>query len=127
MKKTTVISVITTLLVAQAAFARTPVAHKYSCMSTDSETGGDTVQLIVNLNGDDSQIQIDGDIAKLDLSFSPRLNKNFLRYEYVRSSEGTSEALVQWGLLDGAPNGALKLQNRGEGFFSATYDCTLDQ
>jgi len=71
----------------------------------------------------DTQVKIDDDLASLDAAFAPRLNINLQRFEYERSQEGISEVLVQQSLLNGTNHGMIKIQNRGEGFFSATYYC----
>ena len=39
--------------------------------------------------------------------------------------EGTSEVLVQEKLLNGAPKGMIKIQNRGEGFGGGNYYCGM--
>ncbi|MGZ3696532.1 MAG: hypothetical protein ACXWP5_00435 [Bdellovibrionota bacterium] len=89
----------------------------YQC---DAKGDGEAVTLTV-INKD--VVKIGDDRAHRDYSYRPRLNNGLLRFEYDSSDEGISEALISSRLLSGAESGVFKLQNRGEGFSTTTYNC----
>src|SRR6185437_15458771 len=70
-----------------------------------------------------SEVTVDGDIAKIDRSYIPRQNSDFIRFEFASCDEGTCEVLVQNKLIDGEDRGMIKVQQRGEAFMTISYFC----
>jgi hypothetical protein len=109
-----------TLLASVQAFAAS--GDTFECKGMGDQQG-DTVTLKIDSR---SEVSVDGQAAKLDENYDPRLNEGYLRFEYVQSDEGTTEVLVQRGLVYAAKKGFIKIQNRGEGFSSEKYACALN-
>ena len=91
----------------------------YTCAGMGNAKGNTVTLEILNK----SEVKVDGDIARIDRTFKPRGNVDFLRFEYDQSVEGVSEVLVQQQLVDGEDKGMIKIQNRGESFDTDSYYC----
>lgn len=107
------------IVIAAAAAISANAAERLTCNGM-GDAKGDSVTL--TLSGENA-VEVDQSVAVLDRSYNPRLNLGFLRYEYQQSDEGTTEVLVQEQLIQGVGRGMIKVQERGEGFGTASYFC----
>jgi hypothetical protein len=106
---------ISMMVLASQAHASTTL----NCNGMGSDKGESVKLEILNK----SEVKVDGDIAKIDRSYNPRKNSDFLRFEYDSCDEGTCEVLVQSKLIDGEDRGMIKTQQRGEAFMTISYFC----
>ena len=110
------------ILVPVLAFASSKaVEHKYNCISKTSSA--DLVRLVINPNGDDSLVMIDGEYADLDTSYSPQLSSK-MRFNYRNNhNEGSNHIVIHTDLTVGAKHGFMALQWRGDAFSQTFFDC----
>jgi hypothetical protein len=110
---------LSTVLASASAFAAS--GDSFTCTAVPSDPrAGETFTLKIESR---DKVSVDGSVADLDDKYDPRLNSGYLRFEYENSDEGTTEVLVQRGLVYLADKGFIKIQNRGEGFESDKYAC----
>ena len=95
-------------------------AHQYHCFSTK-----DSYQFLmnVNLNNFDNKIQVQPNFADVDRTYAGA--PNTFRFVFEESDEGTSEALLQSAIVNGAPTGMMAIQTHGEDNTRTTYNCLL--
>jgi len=96
--------------------------------------GGDAAfgeQMELELEGEAAIIEKNGRRyqGRLDSTYRPRTHKNFVRYIGFAGfdEECGTEVLVEKQVLAGARYATMKVQARGEGYFSACYRCTRQE
>ena len=96
-------------------------SHYYKCAATK---GNWMVDLTVNVGGAQNKILIQRNVADFDPSYTDK-TKSKVRFVYEESDEGTSESIMEIGLLNGVPKGGMMIVIRGEDFVRSNFLCTL--
>lgn len=96
-------------------------SHQYKCYSM---TDAYMILLTVNVKNVDDKISIQKNLADFDYNYAGNKG-NERRFIYEEFDEGICQVVMQVGLLNGAPNGFLSIETRGEDVARTNYNCTL--